>query len=149
MPASARRRHDEVQEDVVLAPDQLLDPGPDHRQLLAGAQAVDRAGAHAGGHLVLQGGHPDLVELVEQLGEDGEELGPLQQRDAVVLGQVEQAGAEVEARLLPVGEALVAERLDLLVGRRGAGARPRRRCRASGAGPSPVTWGSGCAWGWC
>ena len=39
---------------------------------------------------------------------------------AVVLGQVEQAGAEVEARLLAVGEALVAEGLDLLVGRRGA-----------------------------
>ena len=36
------------------------------------------------------------------------------QRDAVVLGQVEEAGAEVEARLLPVGEALVPERLNLL-----------------------------------
>ncbi len=107
--------HDAVQEDMVLAPDQLLDPAPDHGQLLARPQPVDRAGAHAGGHLVLQRGHPYLVELVEQLGEDGEELGPLQQRDAVVLGQVEQAGAEVEARLLTVGEALVPEGLDLLV----------------------------------
>ena len=43
----------------------------------------------------------------------------LQQRDAVVLGQVEEAGAEIETRLLPVGETLVPERLDLLVGRRG------------------------------
>ena len=82
---------------MVLAPDELLDPGPDHGQLLAGTQPVDRAGAHAGRHLVLEGGDPYLVELVEQLGEDGEELGPLQQRDAVVLGQIEQAGAEVEA----------------------------------------------------
>ena len=82
-----------------------------------GPQAVDRAGAHAGGDLVLERGHPDLEELVEQLGEDGEELGPLQQRHAVVLGQVEQTGPEVEPRLLPVGEALVSERLDLLVGR--------------------------------
>ena len=31
------RGHDEVQEDVVLAPDQLLDPAPDHGQLLARA----------------------------------------------------------------------------------------------------------------
>ena len=109
----------QVQEDVILAPDQFLDPGPDHRQLLAGAQPVDRAGAHARCHLILERGDPYLVELVEQLGEDGEELGPLQQRDAVVLGQVEQAGTEIEARLLPVGEALVPERLDLLIGRRG------------------------------
>ena len=144
-------RHDEVQEDVVLAPDQLLDPAPDHRQLLAGAQPVDRAGPHAGGHLVLERGDPYLVELVEQLGEDGEELGPLQQRDAVVLGQVEQAGAEIEARLLPVGEALVPEGLDLLIGRRrGVLELASDAATASpGTGPTPVTWGSGCAWGWC
>ena len=111
-------RDDEVQEDVVLAPHQLLDPAADHRQLLARAQPVDRAGADAGGHLVLQRGDPYLVELVEQLGEDGEELRPLQQRHAVVLGQVEQPCPEVEARLLPVREALVPERLDLLVGGR-------------------------------
>src|SRR6202044_828822 len=36
----------------------------------------------------------------------------------VVLGEVQEAGAEVEPRLLPVREALVAERLDLLVRRR-------------------------------
>ena len=101
MPASRQRGHDEVQEDVVLAPDELFDPRPDHRQLLAGPQAVDRAGAHAGGHLVLERGHPDLVELVEQLGEDGEELGPLEQRHAVVLGQVEQAGRRSRAATAP------------------------------------------------
>ena len=89
-------RHDEVQEDVVLAPHQLLDPGADHRQLLARSEPVDRARADPGGHLVLQRGDADLVELVEQLGEDGEELRPLQQRNAVVLGQVEQSGPEVE-----------------------------------------------------
>ena len=98
----------------VLAAHELLDPRPDHLQLLARAQAVDRPGAHPGGHLILQRGHPHLVELVEELGEDGHELGPLEQRDAVVLGQVEQAGAEVEARLLAVGEPLVPEGLDLL-----------------------------------
>ncbi len=109
---------DEVQEDVVLAGDEVCDPPPDHGQLLARAQAVDGAGAHACGDLVLEGRHPDLVELVEQPGEDGEELGPLHGRRAVVLGEVEEAGPEVEAApLLPVGETLVAEGLDLLVGR--------------------------------
>src|SRR3984957_17073889 len=121
-------RHDEVQEDVILAPDQFLDPGPDHRQLLAGAQPVDRAGAHARRHLILERGHADLVELVEQFGEDGQELGPLQQGNAVVLGQVEQAGTEIEARLLTVGEALVPEGLDLLI---------RRRARVPGFDADP------------
>ena len=83
--------------------------------------------AHARGHLVLEGGHPDLVELVEQLGEDGEELGALQQGLAVVLGQIEQAGAEVEAGLLAIGEPLRAEGLDLLVGRRYRAPRAVRR----------------------
>ena len=90
-------RHDEVQEEVVLAPHQLLDPAPDHGQLLAGTEPVDAARAHPGGDLVLQGGDPDLVELVEQLREDGDELDPLEQRLPVVLGQVEQAGARSRA----------------------------------------------------
>ena len=141
-------RHDEVEEEVVLAPHELLDPAPDHRQLLAGTEPVDAARAHPGGDLVLQGGDPDLVELVEQLREDGDELDPLEQRLPVVLGQVEQAGREVEPRLLAVGESLVPEGLDLLV---------RRRDGTLGGGsPSvsspPVTWtsgGAGCAGGWC
>jgi hypothetical protein len=58
-----------------------------------------------------------LVELVEQLREDGEELRPLHERQAVVLGEVQEARPEVEPGLLPVREALVAEGLDLLVGR--------------------------------
>ncbi len=44
---------DQVQEDVVLRREELFDPAPDHGQLLAGSEAVDRAGAHAGGDLVL------------------------------------------------------------------------------------------------
>ncbi len=91
------RGHDEIQEDVVLAPDQLFDAGPDHGQLLARAQAVDAARAHARRHLVLQRRHPYLVELVQQLGEDGEELGPLEQRLPVVLGQIQESRTEVEA----------------------------------------------------
>ena len=76
---------------------QLLDSRADHGQLLARAQPVDAARAHAGGHLILQRRHPYLVELVEQLGEDGEELRPLEQRHAVVLGEVQQPRSEVQA----------------------------------------------------
>ena len=97
---------------------QLLDPSPDHFQLLARAQTVDRSGAHPGGDLVLQRSHSDLVELVEQLREDGQELGPFQKRDAVVLGKVKQARPEIEARLFPVGEPLITEGLHLLQGGR-------------------------------
>ena len=119
-----------------------------------GRSPSTRAGAHPGGHLVLEGGDPDLVELVEQLREDGDELDPLEQRLPVVLGQVEQAGAEVEARLLPVGEALVPEGLDLLVGRRDGALDASASVAASAsASAAPVTWisggGAGCAGGWC
>ena len=123
---------------MVLAPHQLLDPAPDHGQLLAGTEPVDAAGAHPGGDLVLQRGDPDLVELVEQLGEDGEELHPLQQRLPVVLGQVEQPRPEVEPRLLAVGEALVPEGLDLLVRRRDRAFDGRRLGRVA----ATATWGS-------
>ena len=43
----------------------------------------------AGRDLLLQAGDPDLEELVEVLAEDGEELGPLEQRQVRVLGQGE------------------------------------------------------------
>ena len=39
----------EVQEDVASRGDEVLDPSPDHGQLLARAQAIDGAGAHACG----------------------------------------------------------------------------------------------------
>src|SRR5207245_1041980 len=51
---------------------------------------------------VLQAGNADLEELVEVLAEDGEELGPLEQRERLVLGQGEHAGVEVQPRELPV-----------------------------------------------
>ena len=66
-PGFGEGRDQTVQEDAVLAGHELFDPGPDHLELLAGAQAVDRAGTHPGGHLILEPGHPDLEELVEQL----------------------------------------------------------------------------------
>ncbi len=78
-------------------------PG-DGLELLAGTQAVGRPGAEPGRHLVLEPGHPDLEELVETLGEDGEELGPLEEWLAPVGGQVQEPVGEVEPRQLAVGE---------------------------------------------
>ena len=55
-------------------------------------------------------GDPHHVELVEVAGEDGEELGPLQQRRAGVLGQRQHPGVEVEPGQLPVEEPVLGQR---------------------------------------
>ena len=105
-PGAAQEGLDPVGEDPVLAGHELGDPLSDGGQLLARAEAVRRAGAQPCGHLVLEPGHPDLEELVQPLGEDGEEFDPLQQRLAVVVGQVEEPVGELEPRQLAVGEPL-------------------------------------------
>ena len=95
-----------VGEDAALAGHQLGHPRGDGRQLLGRAEAVRRPGPQAGRHLVLEARHPDLEELVEPLGEDGQELDPLEQGLPVVAGQVEQAVGELQPRQLAVGEPL-------------------------------------------
>ena len=67
-------------------------------------------------------GDAHLEVLVEVLGEDGEELGPLEQRQLRVLGEREHAGVEVEPRELAVQEP-----------RRDPAPNPRRRRRARSA----------------
>ena len=84
-----------LEEDLDLALDQLLYLGPHAPELLGGAVAV-ALGTEAGGVLVLEAGDTNLEELVEVLAEDGEELGPLEQRERLVLGQGEDSGVEVE-----------------------------------------------------
>ena len=64
------------------------------------------SGAKARRHLVLQPGDTHLEELVQPAREDGEELHPLEERELVVFGEVEQAIGEVEPRELPVDEAV-------------------------------------------
>ena len=66
-------------------------------------QAVGLARVDAGVDLVVQPGHADHDELVEVGGVDGEELDPLHQRRALVLGQLEHALVEVEPGQLAVG----------------------------------------------
>ena len=79
-----QRGHDLVEEEALLALDERLDPLAHLEELLAGGAPVGRGGAEPGRHLLLQAGHPHLEELVEVLAEDGEELGPLEQRHGVV-----------------------------------------------------------------
>ena len=95
----------------------------DARQLLARGQPVGAADGQAGLVAALQPGDPNHVELVEVGGEDRQELGPLQQGLAGVLGQREHAGVEVEPRQLAVQVAVVGQ---LRRGRGRAGGRHDR-----------------------
>ena len=81
MPTSASAGTSCVEEDALGAGRRARSTAvADLEQLLGRRAPVGRGGGDAGRHLVLQAGHPDLEELVEVLAEDGEELGPLEQR---------------------------------------------------------------------
>ena len=99
-------------------PTLVLDGVADLEELLRRRAAVGRGRGDAGRHLVLQAGDADLEELVEVLAEDGEELGPLEQRHVLALGQRQHAVVEVEPGELTVEE---------------PGARRRRRMAGTGS----------------
>ncbi len=82
--------------------DELEDALAGRGQLLVGGPAVGRAGDLAGLDLLAQAGDPDLEELVEVAGEDGQELDPLEQRVALVARLVQDAGVELEPGQLAV-----------------------------------------------
>ncbi len=67
--------------------------------------------------LVVQPGDADHVELVQVGRVDGAELHPLQQRQLLVLGQLEHALVEVEPRKLAVQVQRRVLQVDLAVGR--------------------------------
>jgi hypothetical protein len=73
-----RRRRHLVEEHRLHPWQQLVQAVADVQELLRGGPAVGAGGGHTRRHLVLQAGDPHLEELVEVLGEDGQELGPLQ-----------------------------------------------------------------------
>ncbi len=83
---------DLVHEDMRLPGHELRHPGTDGPQRVARAQAVCGPGPQPGVDLVLQTGHAHLEELVEALGEDGQELDPFEQGRQSVFGQ-RRAGA--------------------------------------------------------
>ena len=85
-----------MNEDPRLTFDQLPHARRYLPQCVARTQPVSRTCPQASVHLVLQPGDAHLEELVETLGEDREELHPLEQRYVRVLTQVEQPGTELE-----------------------------------------------------
>ena len=109
-----------VEEDLRVRVGQLLGARGDPGQLLARGQPVRAAHLQAGLVAALQPGDPDHVELVQVAREDRQELGPLQQRLAGVLGQREHPGVEVEPGQLAVEVAVVGQA-------GGMGDGPRRR----------------------
>ena len=71
-----------------------------------GREPVGLARVDAGVHLVVEAGHAHHEELVEVVRVDREELHPLEQRRALVLGQLQHALVELEPGDLAVHEQL-------------------------------------------
>ena len=74
-------------------------------ELFLGRQPVRGLGGEPRLGLALQTGDAHHVELVEVVGEDGEELRSLEQRHLLAFGEGEHAGVEFEPRELTVQEA--------------------------------------------
>jgi hypothetical protein len=103
-PLIGEGRHHLVEEQPLESLHQGLHAHSNLEQLLGRGAAVGRGAPDPGRHLLLEAGHPHLEELIEVLAEDGEELGPLEQRHVAAVGQREHPGVEVEPGQLPVQE---------------------------------------------
>ncbi len=105
---------------VGQAPSQLEHALADQRDRLRGRAPVLTRVLDARVDLIAQPGHAHHVELVEVGRVDRAELDPLQQRRALVLGELQHAVVEVQPRALAVdvqrGVLQVASRLVVLVG---------------------------------
>ena len=126
MPSAASFGQDLVGEAGGVPGDQVGGPLGDHLELVAQREPVAAAHRQAGLQPALQAGDPDHVELVEVAGEDGQELGPLQQRRRRVLGERQHPGVEVEPGQLAVEEPVLRQPGSSLVGVRRPAAAARR-----------------------
>ncbi len=90
-----------------LALHQLPGRRPDVLEHLAGQHAGGGAYGDPRGDPALETGHAHHEELVEVAAEDRQEPGPLQERQRVVLGQLEHALVEPQPRELAVEEPVV------------------------------------------
>ncbi len=118
---------------------QLLGAFGDPGELLTRGEPVGGAHPEAGLVAALQPGDPHHVELVQVGREDRQELGPLQQRRALVLGEGEHPGVELQPGQLAV-EVAVGGQLADRAGLRGRRWRRRaRRGRWSAAAPARPT----------
>jgi hypothetical protein len=89
--------------------DQVRRAFADHQELGAQGDPVAAAHRQAGAEPPLQAGDPHHVELVEVAREDRQELRPLQQGGAGVLGQRQNPRVEVEPGQLPVEEPVLGQ----------------------------------------
>ena len=142
-------RHEEIQEDVVLAPDELLHPGPDHRELLArdaarrpsGCARPLRPGPRArrpvfgrtrrAARRRWRGTWPAPEAARPSSSARSSRRAPKSRRDCSLLVKRWYPKASISWYVGAVGCSTSSP------------------ITTSGAGPSVVTWGSGCAWGWC
>ncbi len=81
---------------------ELEDAFPRGGELLGGGPAIGRHRRRPRLDLLAQAGDPDLEELVEVRGEDGQELGSLEEWIAIVAGLVEDPRVELEPGQLAV-----------------------------------------------
>jgi hypothetical protein len=96
------RRPHPLLEQARMAGALLLHALGDGADRLERREAVIAAGVHARIHLIVQPGNPDHEELVQVGRVDREELHPLEQRDGLVLGQLQHPLVEVEPGQLAV-----------------------------------------------
>ncbi len=75
---------------------------PDRRELLGGSQPIGGGRSQPVRHLLLQPGYPNLEELIEIRGPDGEKLDLLQKREVSPLGEGHDPTIELEPGELPV-----------------------------------------------
>ena len=85
--------------------EQLAGPLANRDELLDRRAAVRGQLADAGVGLLVELGDAHLVELVEVRREDREELHPLEERERLVLGELQDAGVEIQPRQVAVEHA--------------------------------------------
>ena len=106
-PVGRQRRHQVVAEELRVPLALLGGAGPDRLEHVARHQPGRRPNRHAGRDPALEAGHADHEELVEVAGEERHRPHPLEQRQVVVLGQLEQPQVEAQPRQLAVEEPVV------------------------------------------
>ena len=89
-------RRERLQQQRLLATHHLLERPTHIGQQLVGSAAVEGPRGDAGRHLAPQTRHLDLEEFVDPLGEEDQELDPLEQWEVRFGHQVEQPIVEVE-----------------------------------------------------
>ena len=82
----------------VLALDEGEDALANRLELLTWSNTVDRRRLHTGGDLVLKTDDAHLEELIDHVGEDRDELAAVEDRQHVVISEVEESRAELSRR---------------------------------------------------